>query len=252
MFRNATYQIYSCLLGIVKITNTMKKIIRTSFVFLLSLSISIAYSQSTRTVSHFEKVSASTNVKVKLIKSDAQKVEFKMTSGDEKSLVTEVKNKNLIIKIKSGMFNWNNKSKASVTVYYTELDEIKASAGATIKSDELIHSQEMDVDVSSGAVVDLEIKAENLDAEVSSGGRILLEGSADNGDFDVSSGAHLDASAMICDNVSADASSGGHLKIHVNKKLSADASSGGSIRYKGDVEYVDTDSGWSGEIKRIK
>ncbi len=230
----------------------MKNIIKASFVFFVSLSFSIAYGQSVRNVDHFQKISASTSVKVKLIKSDVQKVEFKMIKGDAKNLVTKVKNKKLIIKTKSGTFNWGNNTKAAVKVYYTELDEIEASAGASIKAEELIFTEDMDVGVSSGAVIDIEVESESIDADASSGGKLLLEGSATRGDFDVSSGANLDASDMVCDNVSADASSGGHLKIHVNKKLSADASSGGSIRYKGNVEYADTDSGWSGKIKRIK
>jgi DUF4097 and DUF4098 domain-containing protein YvlB len=229
----------------------MKNLIKTSFVILISFSLSLAYGQSTRSVDYFDQISVSASVNVKLIKSDVQKVEFKMISGDEESLVTEVKNKKLIIKIKSGMFNWNNKAKASVKVYYTELNEIEASAGSSIKAEELIRCQDMDIEVSSGAVADLEIEAESIDAEVSSGGRIILEGSARNGDFEVSSGANLDASDMICDIVSADASSGGQMKIYVNKKLRADASSGGSISYKGNVEYTHTDSGWSGQIKRM-
>ena len=240
------------LISVLKTTNTMKNILKLNFVFIFCLSISLAFGQSTREVANFNKVSASASVKVKLIKSDVQKVEFKMTSGDEEHLITKVKNGKLFIKIKSGTFNWNNKSKASVKVYYTELNEIEASAGASIKAEELIHSSEMDVSVSSGAAADLEIETGSIDADVSSGGRLSLEGSAENGDFDVSSGAHLDALNMICDNVSADASSGAHLKVHVNKKLKADASSGGSIKYRGDVEYTNTDSGWSGQIRRMK
>lgn len=229
----------------------MKNIIKLSFVFIFCLSISLTFGQSIREVASFDKISASASVKVKLIKSDVQKVEFKMTRGDEEDLVTKVKNGKLIIKIKSGMFKGNNNSKAAVKVYYTSLNEIEASAGASIKSEELIYSSDMEVSVSSGANADLEIEAESIEADASSGGRLLLEGSARNGDFDVSQGANLDASDMVCDKVSADASSGGHLKIHVNKKLKADASSGGSIKYKGNVEYTNTDSGWSGQIKRM-
>lgn len=229
----------------------MKNLLRVSFVFLMSIGLATVYGQTTRNVDNFTKVSASTNVSVKLIKADEQKVEFKMTGGDEKSLITKVKNGKLIIKIKSGLMNWSSKAKAKVKVYYTELSEVSASAGATVKSDELIYTTDMTVDVSSGAVADLEVEAKKISADVSSGGRILLEGSADNGNFDVSSGANLDASDMICDNVTADASSGGSLKVHANKKLNADASSGGSIRYKGDVEYSNTDAGWSGEISRM-
>ena len=229
----------------------MKNLIKTSLVFFFSLCLVLAYGQSIRDVGNFTEVIASTNVQVKLIKADNQKVEFKMISGDEESLVTEVKNNVLIIKIENGKHSWGNKSKASVKVYYTQLTGIEAKAGASIKSDELIYTTNMDVEVSSGAKADLEIEAENIDVEVSSGGKLKLEGSAKTGELEVSTGGNLDASSLVCDNVSADASSGGRIQVHVNKKLKADASSGGSIRYKGDVEYTNTDSGWSGQIKRM-
>jgi len=232
---------------------TMKNIFRASLVFLISFSLSTLDGQTVREVGDFTEVSASTSVKVKLIKSNENKVEFKMTGGYEKSLVTEVKNDKLIIKIKhKGMFRGNNKTKAAVKVYYTDLEEISASAGASIKAEEPIEADEMEIEVSSGAVLDLEIVAGEIEAEASSGGRILLEGSAKDGKYEVNSGAHIDAMSMICDNVKAEANSGGHLKVYVNKKLNADASSGGSIRYKGDVDYVDSDSRRSGKIKRIK
>lgn len=229
----------------------MKNLIKTSLVFLFSIGLVVAHGQITRNVDDFTKISASTNVQVKLIKSDKQKVEIKMLSGDEESLITEVNNDKLIIKIKSGIFSWNNKSKALVKVYYTQLNGVEVSAGASVKSDDLIYTENMNVEVSSGAVADLEVEAENIDAEVSSGGRITLEGNAKTGDFEASSGANLDASKMICDNVSADVSSGARIDVHVDKKLNADASSGGAIRYKGKVEYTNSDSGWSGQIKRM-
>lgn len=230
----------------------MKNIVSVNFIFLFSLVFSVAYGQSIRNVGDFNKLSVSASVKVKLIKADEEKVEFKMTRGDEEDLITEVKNNKLIIKIKSGIMSWKSNAKANVKVYYTDLKSVEASAGSSVKAEELIYAKEMDVEVSSGAIADLEIESTRIDAEVSSGGRLVLEGSAEDGDFEVSSGGNLDASRMICDNVSADASSGGNMNVHVNKKLIADASSGGSIRYKGNVEFTDTDSGWSGSISRIK
>lgn len=229
----------------------MKNLVQISFVFFMSIGLSVVYGQSTRSVGNFKEVSASSNVSVKLIKSDMQKVEFKMTTGDEEDLITEVKNGKLILKIKSGMFRRNSKAKAKVKVYYTDLNGVEASAGASIKSDDLIYTSSMDVEVSSGAIIDLEVESEKLSVEASSGGKIHLEGSAKNGDFDVSSGGNIDGSQLICDNVAADASSGGQLQVHANKKLNAEASSGGSIRYKGSVEYTHTDAGRSGQIKRV-
>lgn len=229
----------------------MKNRIKSAFIVLFTFAMIMSYGQNVRNVDQFNKISVSTSVKVKLIKSDKQKIEFKMITGDEEDLVTKVKNNKLFIKIKSGVLSWSSKSKASVIVYYTDLNEIDVSAGASVKAEELIRTDKMNVEVSSGANADLEIEAERIVAEVSSGAKIVLEGSAESGDFEASSGATLNASKMICDNVSADVSSGARIDVHVNKKLRADASSGGSIRYKGDVEYTDTDSGWSGQIKRM-
>ncbi|MEM9547423.1 MAG: head GIN domain-containing protein [Bacteroidota bacterium] len=229
----------------------MKNLIKATFVLLITLFAISTNGQTIRNVDSFNQLSASSSVKIKLIKSNEQKIEFKMTKGDESNLITEVKNGKLIVKIKSKMFSSNNNTKAAVKVYYTELNDVEASAGASIKAEEPINANEIDLEVSSGAVMDVEVKAQRVEAEASSGGRLLIEGSATNGEYEASSGANIDATLLICDNVNAEASSGGKMKVHANKKLNADASSGGSIRYKGDVDNVASDAGWSGKVKRI-
>ena len=229
----------------------MKNILKTCMALVLLIGFSSLTAQTTRNLSYFNKLSASSSVKVKLIKSNEHKVEFKMTSGDEDRLITEVKNDRLIVKIKSKSFGWNGNAKAAVKVYYTELNEVDVSAGASVKGEEVINATNMEVSVSSGARADLEVESEKIYAEVSSGGRIELEGSAKNGKYEASSGGFIDAVSMVCDNVDAEASSGGQMKVHANKKLNAEASSGGSIKYRGEADYTNTDSGWSGKIKRI-
>ena len=230
----------------------MKTLVKSTFILILVFAMNATYAQSVRNVDDFSRIKVSNSVKVKLIKSDQPKVEFKMITGDEEDLITKVKDGQLIVKLKSGKMSWSSKSKAAVKVYYTNLSGVDVNAGASVKSEELIKTEDMAVDVSSGANADLEVEAQTIDADVSSGGKIKLEGSAKSGNYDVSSGANLNAKLMICDYVDADVSSGGRMDVHANKKLNADASSGGSIRYTGDVENVDTDSGWSGQIKRMR
>ena len=229
----------------------MKNILKTCLALVLLVGFSSLTAQTTRSLSYFNKLSASSSVKVKLIKSNEHKVAFKMTTGSEERLITEVKNDRLIVKIKNKSFGWNGNAKAAVKVYYTELNEVDVNAGASVKAEEVIHTANMDVSVSSGARADLEVESDKIYAEVSSGGRIELEGTAKNGKYEASSGGFINAVGMVCDNVDAEASSGGQLKVYANKKLDAEASSGGTIRYKGNAEYTNTDSGWSGKIKRI-
>jgi len=229
----------------------MKNILKISFLLLCFLSTSTVQSQTTRNLDYFNKVSARSNVKVKLIHSNEHKVIFKFSGEDDDNVITTVKNDELVVKVKKNKFGWNNKAKAAVKVYYTDLKSIEAKAGASIKAEESIQTSELDVVVSSGSVVDIEVEAELIDVEVLSGARALIEGKSTNGRFDASSGAHIDALRLICDNAKAEASSGASIKLHVNKKLAADATSGGMIKYRGDVEQTNIDSGWSGQIKKI-
>lgn len=230
----------------------MKNLIVPILVCFLSISAVNILAQSTREISNFDRISVSSSVKVELIKADAPKLEYKMTSGSDEKLITEVKNNRLIIKIKNGMFNRNNNTKANVKVYYTSLSGIELSAGSAVKSSGTIKSDKLIVDASSGARADLDVEAAAVGVEASSGSKVSIDGSAEKGKFEVSSGANINASNLICEKVKAEASSGGQIRAHVDKELTAEASSGGTIRYKGSVEYTNTDSGWSGQISRMK
>jgi len=226
----------------------MKNLVTTAtFFFATFLSINA----QTRQIGNFTGLRVSANVSVKLVKADAPSIEYKMIKGNESSLITEVKGNNLKVKTISNSF-WNNKkAKAKVIVYYTELDDISVSASATLKSDDPIRADAMNIDISSGSSADLEVIAESIDVDVSSGATLKLEGSATEAKYDASSGATINAKMMICEYVSADVSSGATIKLHANKKLKAEASSGGSIRYTGDADDTRIDKGWSGQISRM-
>jgi len=227
------------------------KYLSTITTLLFALLFTVSIDAQTREIGNFSGISASTSVSVKLVKADSPRIEYKMIKGSDSRLITKVKGNDLIVKIKSKIGSWNNSAQAKVIVYYTELDDISVSAGATVKSEEPIRAESMDVDVSSGSSADLEIIAHEIDADASSGATLKLEGSAKEGEFDASSGSTINAKNLICDYVDADVSSGATIKVHANKKLSADASSGGSIRYKGDATDTNIDKGWSGQISRM-
>ncbi len=204
----------------------------------------------TRDVGNFNAVHASTSVVVTLVKASSPSVEFTMKKGNPEQLITKVKNGTLYVKMKSGSDNWNNTTKADVTVYYTELDAIKASAGCTLTSDNTIKAREMDIGISSGSTAKLDIEATDVEVEVSSGATLILKGEAKKGNFEASSGATLNAYYFVTQDADVEANSGASLSIHVDDTLDAEASSGASISYTGDVKNKNIDAGWSGRIKR--
>lgn len=216
--------------------------------FLLSSSVFI--SAQTRNVDNFNSIHASTSVTVSLVKANTPSIEFTMKKGSAEDLITEVKNGRLYVKIKSKMKNWGSSAEASVTVYYTNLNEISASAGCSIASDDVIKSNTMEVNVSSGSTAMLEIETNMIDVDVSSGSTLKLKGKANKGHFDSSSGSTLNAYHFITDDAVVEASSGSSMSIHVDDTMEASAGSGASISYTGDVKKKNIDAGWSGSINR--
>ena len=155
---------------------------------------------------NFNSVHISTSIEATLVKSNSTKVEFTMKKGVAKNLITEVKNGRLYVKTKSNKNGWGgNNTSAEVTVYYTNLDEVKASAGCTVRSEDVIEASNMEIDVSSGSSVSLEVEAEHVEVDVSSGSTLKLKGSADRGDFDACSGSTLNAYKFVTDKANVEA-----------------------------------------------
>jgi len=216
----------------------------------LFVVLAISIQAQERQVDFFNGISTGGNVSVKLEKADKQGVKIKMIKGDAKDVITDVSDKTLKVKIKNKWSNsWSGKqTKAKVIVYYTELDDISASAGSSIMSDDVIVANDLDIEASSGASIRLEIKTDELDSGVSSGGSVKLSGNSSTAEFEASSGGSLKARDLIAKDVEAEASSGGSISCHATKSIEAEASSGGSISYDGEPKSVEIDSGRSGSI----
>lgn len=227
----------------------MKYLSSISTIF-IALLFTINCTAQSRSIGNFSTIQVSASVSVKLVKADAPNIEYKMIKGSDSDLITEIKGKNLIVKMKSNLWG-SNKSQAKVIVYYTELTDISVTSGASLKTEEAIHAKDFDIDVSGGANANIEVISENIDVEASSGANLKLKGQSKKGNYDASTGSNINAKLMICDYVDADVLSGANIQAHVNKKLNADASSGGTIRYTGDADDNKIDKGWSGQISRM-
>ncbi|MFZ1750774.1 MAG: head GIN domain-containing protein [Saprospiraceae bacterium] len=197
----------------------------------------------------FDAISTSGSVKVELIKSNTTRADFEIIKGDKEDLVIEVKNKELIVKIKSSFSLWNrSNTKAKVTVYYQSINEIDCSAGSSLFTDSEITATAMDIDVSSGANCSIKLKSDEVMVSSSSGSKVTINGITSTANYDASSGSSIDATYLIASTADADVSSGASISLYATDKLKAEASSGGSIRYKGKPESTNLSSGMSGSI----
>ena len=204
--------------------------------FVALLTVSLVMGQ-TKNLDSFHGVKSSGSVKVTLHKSNDNRAEVNMIKGDYEDVLVEIKDGILVCKIKNKnmSWSWGNKTKAEIAVYYAnDLRKLKASAGSSMRSEDHMKSDELVVDVSSGASCNISVDANHIDVDVSSGASLRIEGNCTSQKVDSSSGASYSAKELKCETAEIDASSGSSTYVWATKSVVADKSSGASVNYKGD------------------
>jgi hypothetical protein len=198
-----------------------------------------------RSVSGFDQISASTGIEVALTQDSFEKVVVEADENIQKILKTEVTGGKLKIYLEEGV-NYAKKMKVFVTL--KQLKELEASAGAEVKSENLIKSESLKINSSSGSDVTMEVGCTMVSLDSSSGSQMNVSGTTQSVKAGCSSGANLDASKLVAENGDVSASSGADMDVHVTKDLKAHASSGAGITVYGNPTTRDTNSSSGGDV----
>lgn len=217
----------------------MKRLIMTVLGFVAFTSIILAQKEvvesniQKRSIGAFSKIESSSGIEV--IISKGSKEELGIVVGDQSyidQVRTVVVGGTLRISRDGDWKFWNTWKNWKVRVYvsYVNLEALEVSSGSSIRGEE-VNLSKLNVDMSSGAVVELSGKVGALTVETSSG-------------------ATFKGYALTANKCNAESSSGGGIQITVDKEINADASSGGYIRYKGEglIRNIDVSSG--GSVKK--
>lgn len=135
----------------------------------------------------------------------------------------------------------------TLTVGTEVLDQLEASAGASIAADGLM-GEDIGLEASSGAnIKTTAIEGMSYSIESSSGARIETSGLCTTAEIEVSSGASIGAKGLDCGKVDLEVSSGASLEITARDTINAEVSSGGhaTVYGKPGVEHLETSSGGS-------
>lgn len=192
-------------------------------------------------------------------------IELYLKAGNEASLAvsysdekyaehfkTEVVNNVLKLYYDNNAINWsdNNRRKLKAYVSFKTLEKLSATGGANVNITSAITVNNLDLRLTSGAVLNGAVNANELTVEQTSGSEINLSGSAEKINVNVNSGALFKGFDFAVNYCNAKASSGAGVRIAVQKELSARANSGGGIRYKGTAVIKDIDISSGGIVKK--
>jgi hypothetical protein len=206
--------------------------------------------RETRQISGFHGISVSSGIDVFLTQKNVEEVFVEAKSSDLGKIITRVEEGILKIYVKDKswqLFNWDNES-IKVYVSFKTIDKLHASGGSDVNSESVLKLDNLDLDVSSGSDVKLELDANELRVESSSGSDVSLNGKALVAEVSASSGSDITASDLEIKKCSARASSGSDIGIKVTEELTADASSGSDISYSGNPKVKNIKESSGGDV----
>lgn len=208
----------------------------------------LAQQTETRQVGSFSGVSAAEGIDVYLKKGDKEEVKVVVEGTDPSNIITEVSGSYLKVHRKDGRYRPGIDVKVYVT--YVNLNKLSASSAGSIFSEETIAARDMKISASSAGTVEVTVDAGALDVSSSSAGDVELKGKARTLSAVVESAGEIDADELEAEEVEAQASSGGSMKVNVRESLEADASSAGSIRFRGNPDRSITNSSSGGSVRK--
>jgi hypothetical protein len=196
----------------------------------------------------FKNIAVSNAIEVEIIQSDSTEIVVEADDNLQKEIITKVENGTLIIKCKFSSFR--DVTKKKVTVKMPIIDRLEASSAASVHSKNVLQGQDIDLETSSAATMDVNIESDNISADSGSGSSINIEGKALKIKTSASSGASINAQKLLANDVHAEASSGGSVNVHPIVSLKAEASSGGNINYDTTPKTIEKTSNSGGTISQ--
>jgi len=192
---------------------------------------------------------------VELYLTGGEQASLAVSASDEKYMerfITTVENGVLKIYYDNKGINWtgNEKRKLKAYVSYRQLSKLAASGGASVKLTSVLTAEKLEATFTSGAQFMGEVSINQLGVSQNSGASVEMNGKAAKLSVEASSGAIFKGYELATDYCNAKASSGGSVRLTVNKELNVKANSGGGIRYKGDGVIRDMNVNSGGMVKK--
>lgn len=200
-------------------------------------------------LTNFNSINISAGLDAIITQGEKEFVEVEADQNILEYITTKVEGNTLIIRWKKGI-NIRKHKKATVHITLRELSGVNASSGADVVCNDVIKTDEISINLSSGADIKLKLDAKNIKANASSGADLILEGIAEKLDVNASSGADIKASKLKAQDVIADASSAAEIKVYAVNTIKANASSGADIDYYGNPKYTNNHSSSGGDIDK--
>ncbi|MCV9929105.1 DUF2807 domain-containing protein [Flavobacterium sp. LS1R49] len=196
----------------------------------------------------FKNISVENAIDLVIEQSDKTEVTVEADDNLINGITTKVEGNTLVIKCDYNSFS-NVKSKR-VIVKMPNIDKIEASSASSVKSQNILRGEDISLEASSAATMDLNIESDAITCETSSASSISIEGKALKLKASSSSASSINAKNMLANDIEAQASSGASINVHPIVSLKAEANSGANVNYNSVPKSIEKNSSSGGSINQ--
>ncbi|WP_282136046.1 head GIN domain-containing protein [Seonamhaeicola maritimus] len=189
----------------------------------------------------------------------AGSMDFILVSGNEGTIklegdsnileyvITEIKNDNLIVKVKNGT-NISSSKGIKVTIPFKDIDNVSLAGSGDLISKAQITANKLDVSLAGSGDVVLDIKSNFVKAAIAGSGDMKLKGSTDKLVAKIAGSGDFHGFDLQANNTEVSIAGSGDAEVVSNENLKARVAGSGDIKYKGNPKK-DSKVAGSGTIK---
>jgi len=175
----------------------------------------------------FSKIQVGRGLDVYITQTDNSSITVEADENLQDLITTDIDNGVLRI---SATENIGSSTSKKVLVNLENIELISSSSGSDVYTTNTIRVNNLILETSSGADLEVDVVTENLECSSSSGSDLKVTGKTINLMAKASSGSDIKAGNLIAQNGNAKASSGSDITLNVSNKLDSKSSSGGDIK----------------------
>ncbi|WP_321540520.1 head GIN domain-containing protein [Flavobacterium piscinae] len=183
---------------------------------------------------------------VEVTQSDAKSIEVKADDNIIDLITTDIVDGTLKIALEKSVKNTKSKS---VFVTLPNIESLRTSSGASLKSKNTLIVSSLETKASSGSEIKLTVEAEKITCDSSSGSDIEVKGKALKLEAESSSGSDIEADELQTNDVVAKSSSGSSIDVYPILSLDAKATSGSDIKYHNTPKTVSKVTSSGGSVR---
>lgn len=241
----------------------MKKII-TTFIFALLLVTATnaqnwgkkkikgngSVTTETRTTGDYDGIKCAGSMDFILVSGKEGQIKIEGESNLLEYIVTEVKDKNIIVKVKKGVNISSSKNKGiKITIPFEDISNVSLAGSGDLISKDQIVTDNLKISLAGAGDVNLNIKTQSVKGAVAGSGDISLKGSTNKLVAKVAGSGDFNSYGLNSNDAEVSVAGSGDVKVSASNNLKARVAGSGDVTYRGNPK-VDKKVAGSGDISK--